>query len=316
MAPSQVATHSQHFQPGYLALLERMVLQERVRQSYELLAACMLCPRRCRVNRLEDQRGACHTGLYPIVASYGPHFGEEAPLVGSGGSGTIFFSGCNLNCSYCQNYEISQFVEGEETTPQAIASMMLELQVRGCHNINLVSPTHVVPQVLAAVALAAQSGLRLPIVYNTGGYDAPRAMRLLDGVVDIYMPDAKYASSEIAQRLSGIKQYAAVNRAMIREAYRQVGSLRINRQGVAERGLLVRHLVLPNSLAGSEEVMAFLAREISIHTYVNVMDQYRPCYRASSDALLARRLTREEYRAAVAAARAVGLYRLDGYWQP
>ena len=312
---SAVADQGHRFLPSYLPLLESGTLTARVRRSFELLAACELCPRCCGANRLDDERGACQTGLLPIVASYGPHFGEEEPLVGSGGSGTIFFGGCNLNCTYCQNYDISQLAEGEETKPHELAGMMLELQARGCHNVNLVSPTHVVPQALAAVALAAQSGLRLPIVYNTGGYDAPRTMRLLDGVVDIYMPDAKYAKSDVAGRLSGIRRYAAVNRAMIREAHRQVGALRLGEAGVAERGLLVRHLVLPNGLAGSEDVLAFLAREVSIHTYVNVMDQYRPCYRASRDALLARRPTREEYRHALDAALAVGLYRLDGYHQ-
>jgi len=304
------------FRPAYGRLLDRGMLPERVRRAYGLLAACVLCPRRCHANRLADERGACGVGALPLIASCGPHFGEEAPLVGSGGSGAIFFSGCNLGCLFCQNHEISQGGDGEEVTPQDLASIMLDLQAQDCHNINLVSPTHVAPQVLAAVAIAAQAGLRLPIVYNSGGYDAPGTMGLLDGVIDIYMPDAKYARSEVGRRLSGVELYAPVNRSMIREAHRQVGDLSLDRRGVALRGLLVRHLVLPAGLAGTREVVQFIAGEVSVHTYINIMAQYRPCFRAAEEPLLLRRVTGREYQDAIEAARGAGLYRLDGLWRP
>ncbi|NPV08909.1 MAG: radical SAM protein [Anaerolineae bacterium] len=301
--------------PGYVRLLRSGELTRRVRLAHERLKACRLCPRACGSDRLAGELGACRTGALPLVSSYGPHFGEEAPLVGHGGSGTIFFAGCNLSCIYCQNYPLSHGLEGDETEIEELAAMMLRLQQFGCHNVNLVSPSHVVPQILAAIALAAQTGLRLPIVYNTGGYDLPETLRLLDGVVDIYMPDAKYADSNVGRSLSGVRRYPAVNRAMIREANRQVGPLTADKRGVATRGLLVRHLVLPHGLSGTEQVMQFLGDEVSRHTYVNVMQQYRPCYRAAENPLLARRITSGEYRQALEAARAAGLYRLDGLWQ-
>jgi putative pyruvate formate lyase activating enzyme len=301
-------------EPGYLRLLRSGELVRRVHAAYERLKACRLCPWACGVNRLAGKRGTCRTGALPLVSSYGPHYGEEVPLVGYGGSGTIFFAGCNLRCIYCQNYQISHGLQGDETEEQDLARMMLELQDQGCHNINLVSPSHVVPQVLAAVALAAESGLRLPIVYNTGGYDLPETLRLLDGVVDIYMPDAKYAASAVGRALSGVRNYPAVNRAMIREAYRQVGNLAADARGVATRGLLVRHLVLPNGLSGTQAVMRFLSEEVSRHTYVNIMAQYRPCYHADENPLLARRITKDEYQQALDDAQAAGLYRLDGFW--
>lgn len=301
-------------EPAYMKLLRSGELVRRVRAAYARLAPCRLCPRFCGADRLAGERGACRVGALPLVSSYGPHFGEEAPLVGYGGSGTIFFAGCNLRCMYCQNYSLSHQLQGDETDVRDLAAMMLRLQQLGCHNVNLVSPSHVVPQILGAVALAAESGLRLPIVYNTGGYDLPETLRLLDGVVDIYMPDAKYSSSATGWALSGARYYPAVNRAMIREAYRQVGNLSADGQGIALRGLLVRHLVLPNGLSGTAAVMRFLGEEVSRHTYVNVMAQYHPCYRASENPLLARRITAAEYQQALDAARSAGLYRLDGIW--
>jgi len=246
-----------------------------------------------------------------VVSSYNPHFGEEDPLVGRGGSGTIFFAWCNLKCQYCQNYDISQLGHGREVEPEALASMMLWLQEHGCHNINFVSPTHVVPQILAGLLLAAQAGLRLPLVYNTGGYDSLNTLTLLDGVVDIYMPDMKYADAEIAERYSKVKNYPAVNQAAVREMHRQVGDLVIDEDGVAQRGLLVRHLVLPGGLAGTAEIVRFLAEEISLNTYLNVMAQYRPCYRADRFPELNRSLTAEEYAEAVSLALQAGLTRLD-----
>jgi putative pyruvate formate lyase activating enzyme len=296
---------------SYLRLQRRGELHQRVEQALALLADCHLCPRDCGVDRLAGKVGTCRTGRQAIVASFHAHFGEEAPLVGSHGSGTIFFSWCNLRCLFCQNYEISQLGEGEAVTPDTLAMMMLVLQKRGCHNINLVSPSHVVPQILEALELAVEYGLTIPLVYNTGGYDALATLALLDGIVDIYMPDMKYADAAIAQELSGIKDYPAHNRAAVKEMYRQVGDLTMDENGVATRGLLVRHLVLPEGLAGTADVVRFLATEVSPRTYLNIMDQYRPCHKAHTRPPLDRPLTRQEYRQAVDLALAAGLTRLD-----
>ncbi|MCL6432568.1 MAG: radical SAM protein [Anaerolineae bacterium] len=299
------------FEPSYLRLLRSGELSRRVRAAYERLAACDLCPRACGVNRREGAGGTCRTGERARVASYHPHFGEEAPLVGSSGSGTIFFSWCNLKCVYCQNYEISQLGEGEDVEPEELAAMMLHLQALGCHNINLVSPTHVVPQILAGLLIAAQAGLHLPLVYNTGGYDALPTLALLDGVVDIYMPDVKYADEETARRLSHAPDYPRVNRTAVAEMHRQVGDLQLDERGTAVRGLLVRHLVLPHALAGTKDTLRWLAQEVSPNTYLNIMDQYRPCYRAREYPELARPVTRSEYLEALNVARELGLRRLD-----
>jgi putative pyruvate formate lyase activating enzyme len=296
---------------SYLRLQRRGELHQRVEQALAMLADCHLCPRDCGVDRLAGKVGTCRTGRQAIVASFHAHFGEEAPLVGSHGSGTIFFSWCNLRCLFCQNYEISQLGEGEAVTPDTLAMMMLVLQKRGCHNINLVSPSHVVPQILEALELAVEYGLTIPLVYNTGGYDALATLALLDGIVDIYMPDMKYADAAIAQELSGIKDYPAHNRAAVKEMYRQVGDLTMDENGVATRGLLVRHLVLPEGLAGTADVVRFLATEISPRTYLNIMDQYRPCHKAHTRPPLDRPLTRQEYQQAVDLALAAGLTRLD-----
>jgi putative pyruvate formate lyase activating enzyme len=246
-----------------------------------------------------------------MVSSYGPHFGEEAPLVGTSGSGTIFFTYCNLHCIFCQNYTISQLGEGSPVNSQQLAGMMLSLQAKGCHNINLVSPTHAVPYILEALELAAASGLYLPIVYNTGGYDALETLKLLDGIIDIYMPDMKYSDGKTAEELSGIKNYPEINRAAVREMHRQVGDLRLDKQGVAQRGLLVRHLVLPHGLAGTKEIVKFLAGEISTNTYLNVMAQYHPCHKASTIPKLTQPLPRHEFNEAVEMAHEQGLHRLD-----
>jgi putative pyruvate formate lyase activating enzyme len=299
------------FEAAYLRLHRTGELKRRVADAYARLEACDLCPRRCGVNRRLGAEGAgCRTGERAWVSSYGPHFGEEDPLVGSGGSGTIFFAWCNLRCQYCQNYEISQMGAGRQVEPEDLAAMMLSLQSQGCHNINFVSPSHVVPQILAALLLAAASGLRLPLVYNSGGYDAPETLALLDGVIDIYMPDMKYADAEVARRYSKISHYPAANRAAVQEMHRQVGDLTVDDRGVAQRGLLVRHLVLPEGLAGTPEVVRFLCDEVSPHTYLNVMAQYRPCYRARELPPLDRPLSSQEYAEAVHIAREAGL-RLD-----
>jgi putative pyruvate formate lyase activating enzyme len=246
-----------------------------------------------------------------MVSSYGPHFGEEAPLVGGHGSGTIFFAYCNLKCVFCQNYTISQLGEGTEVTSDELAGMMLSLQTQGCHNINLVSPTHVVPHILAALEIAVRKGLSVPLVYNTGGYDSLETLRLLDGIVDIYMPDMKYSDARIAEQLSGIKDYPRANQAAIKEMHRQVGDLQMDERGVAQRGLLVRHLVLPNRLAGTEEVVRFLAQEVSRDTYLNIMAQYHPCHKAFDLPRLSRRITDKEFSEAVDLAHRYGLNRLD-----
>jgi putative pyruvate formate lyase activating enzyme len=293
--------------PPYLALHESGELAERARRSQALLRRCVTCPRNCRVDRTAGELGVCRVGAAAQVASYGPHFGEEAPLVGRGGSGTIFFAGCNLGCIFCQNFDISQPARhhGEwEVEPEQIAEMMLSLQAGGCENINLVSPSHVVPQILAAIALAAAGGLRLPLVYNSGGYDAVHTLRLLEGVMDIYMPDMKYSDDRVGEPLSGVGDYVARNRAAVLEMHRQVGDLELDEKGVARRGLLVRHLVLPDGLAGTAEVASFLADEVSRDTYINVMDQYR--------AAILRPPTPAEYREAVDQVLAAGLRRLDG----
>jgi putative pyruvate formate lyase activating enzyme len=295
---------------AYLSRLKTGELEKRASLAWEQLNACNGCGWQCGVNRRGGQLGKCKTGELARVSSYGPHLGEERPLSGWRGSGTIFFTRCNLSCQFCQNYDISQTDNGTEINAKELAMIMLELQAFGCHNINLVSPSHVVAHILAAVALAAQGGLHLPIVYNSGGYDSLPSLHLLDGVIDIYMPDMKYADERIALRYSKIPDYPQVNRAAVREMYRQVGDLKIEK-GLASRGLLVRHLVLPNQLAGTRQVVSFLADEISPNTYLNLMDQYHPAYQTSHFPELDRRPTREEYQEAVRLAHQAGLNRLD-----
>jgi len=301
----------QGFEPAYLEHFRSGELKRRVAEAYARLVSCDICARTCGVNRLISADGAgCNTGKRAIVSSYGPHFGEEDPLVGSGGSGTIFFSWCNLKCQFCQNYEISQAGEGYEVEPEDLSRMMLSLETQGCHNINFVSPSHVVPQFLAGLLVAVQAGLQLPLVYNSGGYDSLETLALLDGIVDIYMPDMKYADPDVGRRYSKIDDYPAVNQAAVKEMHRQVGDLTMNSRGVGQRGLLVRHLVLPDSLAGTAEITGFLRDEISPKTYINVMAQYRPCYRASELPPLNRPITDREYCDAVHLAEQAGL-RLD-----
>ena len=300
------------FEPAYLRLFRSGELAERARSGRQRLESCDLCARYCRVDRRQLIRGAvCRTGERAIVYSAFPHYGEERCLRGFRGSGTIFFSWCNLRCVYCQNWEIAWEGEGRETSDAELAQMMLRLQAQGCHNINFVTPSHAVAQILAAVNIAAEKGLSLPLVYNTSGYDSPEALALLDGVVDIYMPDMKYGDDKSARKLSHIRDYVRVNQAAVREMHRQVGDLRISAEGVAERGLLVRHLVLPDGLSGAEAVLKFLAEGISTDTYLNLMGQYRPCYRADEHPGLDRPLSRAELSEALASAARYGLRRLD-----
>ena len=298
------------FEPAYLVLLRSGELKRRVEAAYDRLHGCDFCGRECRVDRYE-QLGSCQTGVRALVSSYGPHHGEETPLRGYRGSGTIFFAWCNLSCQFCQNYDISQLGHGEEVEPEDIASTMLALQSRGCHNVNLVSPTHVVAPILAALLVAAEAGLRLPLVWNTGGYDSLAALALLDGVVDIYMPDIKYADEGAGHRYSQVRDYPAVSQTAVKEMHRQVGDLTLDKNGIALRGLLVRHLVLPGGLAGTDKVARFLAEEVSRDTYINVMDQYRPCYNAAGLEPLDRCITDAEYSQAMRQAREAGLHRFD-----
>ncbi len=299
--------------PGYLKLLESGELQQRAIRAYAHLSICDVCALKCPVDRLAGKMGACHLGSRAKVSSFSPHLGEENPLRGWNGSGTIFFTRCNLRCQYCQNYDISQSDDGEEAEPDDIAYMMMQLQARGCHNINLVSPSHIVPQILAAILIAAKEGLHLPLVYNTGGYDSLPMLQLLDGVIDIYMPDMKYGDANIGHKYSKVPDYPARNQTAVREMHRQVGDLKIDQRGLAYRGLLVRHLILPNQLAGTSAVVEFLATKISKHSYLNLMDQYRPAYKAHQYPELDRPITNNEYQEAIALARNAGLYRFDRY---
>ena len=309
-SPTGAQNHS--FTPAYRTLLPSGELAQRVKRAYQHLEDCDLCARYCHMNRRQTIKGAvCRTGERAIVNSFGPHHGEENPLRGWRGSGTIFFSWCSLRCVFCQNWEISQKGIGREVEPAQLAEMMLQLQAQGCHNINFVTPSHVVAQIIAAVEIAAHQGLKLPLVYNTGGYDSPEALALLDGIIDIYMPDMKYGDSDTARKYSKVRNYYEINTAAVKEMHRQVGDLVIDKHGIALRGLLVRHLVLPGNLAGSDKVLSFIGEEISKNTYLNLMDQYRPCYRADDYPLLDRPITTTEYEQALDIAQSRGLHRLD-----
>jgi len=299
--------------PSYVSLAESGELASRVEVALEKLADCSLCPRDCRVDRLLDKTAVCKVGRHAWVSSYFAHTGEEDCLRGARGSGTIFFSGCNLRCLFCQNFEISWQVEGEEVTAEKLARMMLALQASGCHNINLVTPEHVVPQILEALLLAANAGLMLPLVYNTGAYDSLDSLRLMDGVVDIYMPDFKFWDPEMARRYLRAPDYPEVARLAIKEMHRQVGSLTFDERGVARRGLLLRHLVMPNDICGTREIMRWVAWELGTDTYVNVMPQYHPAGTVSEGKYpeIDRCLTHEEFCQAIEVARESGLYRLD-----
>jgi putative pyruvate formate lyase activating enzyme len=305
-------TRQQKFTPSYLALWESGELARRAEQLREALACCTLCPRNCGADRTGPTgKGFCRTGREAVVSSFFAHHGEERCLRGWNGSGTIFFSHCNLRCIFCQNYEISHLGEGRPVCARELAEMMLALQRRGCHNINFVTPSHVVPQIVEALEIAIPRGLNIPLVYNTGGYDRVETLRLLEGIIDIYMPDIKFDDPEVARQLAGAPDYPQVVREALREMHRQVGDLVIDEQGLAQRGLLVRHLVMPDDLAGTRPLMRFLAQEISKNTFVNIMPQYRPEGKAFAHPQLARAITMQEYRRAVAIAREEGLWRFD-----
>lgn len=299
------------YQPSYLQLYEEGKLRKRVGEASQLLKECRLCPRNCAVDRLADKKGVCQTGRRAKIASYNAHFGEEAPLVGRFGSGTIFFSFCNLRCSFCQNYEISHLGDGIEMEAKDLAAIMIELQNKGCHNINLVTPTHVVPQILEALLVAIEHGLHIPIVYNSGGYESVETLKLLEDSIDIYMPDFKFWNDTWAERYCNAPDYKEIAVEALKEMYAQVGDLKIDKHGIAQRGLLVRHLVMPHGIAGTKDIMDFIAKEISDNTYVNVMDQYRPCGTAYQDEYLNKRITANEYSMALTWAHNAGLKRLD-----
>lgn len=287
--------------------LSRAEIEDRIEQALLLLEKCRVCPRRCGANRRENSVGVCRSGRKAAISSYGPHFGEEEPLVGKYGSGTIFFSNCNLDCVFCQNYEISHLGDGREVTAGRLGKIMLDLQKEGCHNINLVSPTHFVPQILEALIPAVEGGLSVPLVYNTGGYDPVELLKLLDGVVDIYMPDIKFGDDAAGEKYLGVKEYFTTARKALKEMYRQVGNLAVDANGVAVRGLLIRHLVLPDDLAVSGAVFRFVAEEISKDTYINIMDQYYPAHQAFRYEELSRRITAGEYKKVLSLARDYGL---------
>ncbi|MCJ7632988.1 radical SAM protein, partial [Candidatus Bathyarchaeota archaeon] len=267
---------SRRWMPSYLRLYESGELDARIEQLYRILESCELCPRKCRANRLKGEKGVCRSGKELMVSHIGPHFGEEDPLVGTNGSGTIFLANCNLLCVYCQNYEISHLGYGEVKNESQVSDYMISLQRKGCHNINFVTPTHYAPQLVKATKHAIERGLKLPLVWNCGGYENVKTIELLDGIVDIYMPDMKYGDSEPAKKYSNASDYFPVAKEVVKEMHRQVGDLKLDRRGIAQRGLLIRHLVLPNDLAGSGNVLKFIAEEVSADSYVNVMFQYMP----------------------------------------
>lgn len=298
------------FVPAYLKLGLKEI-EIRARDAVASLRECRVCPRDCKVDRLADHAAACHTGRYARVSSYFPHFGEEDCLRGRKGSGTIFFVFCNLRCVFCQNWDISQMKSGEITAPERLAQMMLELQRMGCHNINFVTPEHVVPQILEALPAAIRGGLRLPIVYNTSAYDSLESLQWMDGIVDIYMPDFKFMTSEHSFRYARARDYGEVAKRVIKEMHRQVGDLQIGPDGLARRGVLLRHLVMPGGVADTQAIAEFVAREISPDTYVNVMQQYHPEHKTQHYPEIDRRLYQDEFAEAISAVRGAGLRRLD-----
>ena len=298
--------------PRYLNIKEEE-FDRRIEKAYKLLSPCEVCPRKCKANRLEGEEGFCRSSEEVIVSSYNAHFGEEPPLVGYFGSGTIFFTNCNLKCVYCQNYPISQLGNGNKVSLSELAKIMLALQKRKCHNINLVTPTHFVPQILKSLKSAIKMGLLIPIVYNTSGYESVKTLKLLDGIVDIYLPDARYADNENARKYSSAPNYFEIMKKALKEMHRQVGDLVTDKIGIARSGLIVRHLVLPEGLSGTKKIMHFIAREISPHTYISLMAQYFPAYQASQFPPLSRRIDKEEYREALQAFKEEGLE--NGWFQ-
>ncbi|MCX5706363.1 MAG: radical SAM protein [Candidatus Omnitrophica bacterium] len=284
--------------PAYLEACQNGYLDKIIAQLSKMLESCVICPRKCKINRLAQKKGFCKTGLKAKVYSFMPHHGEEPPISGEKGSGTIFFSNCNMGCVYCQNYEFSQLGEGREVDTHELAKIMLELQVMGCHNINLVTPTHVLPQILKALKIAIEQGLNIPLVYNTSGYELPQIIKLLDGIIDIYLTDMRYADENMSIKYSLAPGYPQYNQEAVKEMHRQVGLAKINAQGIIESGLIIRHLVLPNNISGTEKIMRFIKNELSEDTYVSLMSQYLPYYKAAESQGVERRLNEVEYEEA------------------
>ena len=295
---------------NYLKTYQQKKLEAKIKQLNSILSSCTLCPRKCKVNRNKDERGFCGAGKDLYVSSIFPHFGEESCLVGSFGSGTIFFTYCNLKCIFCQNDELSHQGLGSVITKESLAKNMLHLQRSGCHNINLVTPTHFAPQILEGLLLAIQLGLNIPLVYNCGGYESEEVIDILDGIVDIYMPDVKFSSSDVSSQMCQAPDYFINLKQILKKMHKQVGDLKIE-EGIAKKGLLLRHLVLPEGLAGTSQIMEFIAREISVNSYINIMDQYRPCGQAYQFPRISRKITPQEYTEAIRIARSFGLSRFD-----
>ena len=301
----------------YVELYERSILKRRREELNKLLEKCHLCPRKCLVNRLQDEKGFCGAGKKVAVSSYNLHFGEEPPISGYRGSGTIFFTHCNLRCCFCQNYPISQLGNGQEVEISELATMMVKLQKLGAHNINFVTPTHFVPQIVEALELGVREGLKIPLVYNSGGYESMETLELLDGIVDIYMPDAKYSDPESARTYSRAADYFEVNKKALLEMHRQVGDLKMDREGIAKRGLLIRHLVMPEDIVGSRSILEFVAKDISKDTYMSIMAQYHPAHLAFEFPELSRRISKKEYDAVLKMADELGLERgwRQNFWE-
>jgi putative pyruvate formate lyase activating enzyme len=299
------------FEPAYIETQAKGLFAEKINAANSKLNPCELCPRKCGVDRLSAETGICKTGKRAVVSSFNAHFGEEEPLVGTNGSGTIFFTHCNLLCNFCQNYDISHLGHGREVSNDQLADIMLQLQHQGCHNINFVTPSHVVPQILSAIEMATKKGLSVPLVYNTGGYDRAQTLKILDGVFDIYMPDFKFWDPKIAKATCNAEDYPETARQALMEMHRQVGDLVIDKSGIAQRGILLRHLVLPDGLAGTRQIMRFVASKISLNTYVNIMPQYRPCGTADEIKALSAYLSGRDYTSALTAAKEEGIERLD-----
>lgn len=297
------------FTPSYLDLFRQGKLENKSKLLWDMMLKCSLCPRKCGINRLKDETGVCNASSELKIASCFPHFGEEPPLVGSFGSGTIFLSHCNMRCLFCQNYDISHLGEGYIVSIKNLATYMIDLQKKGCHNINFVTPTQYSPQIVSAIFEAAKLGLEIPIVWNCGGYESIEVIKILDGVVDIYMPDIKYSAQKSGERYSKTPDYFYVVKEVVKEMHRQVGDLAIDKHGIAQRGLLVRHLVMPNNEAGTEEIVRFVANNISKNTYINIMNQYRPVYKAGNFTEINRGITMEEYMNAIELARKYGLHK-------
>ncbi len=298
------------FQPAYIEAYKRGDLERKIEQAFNALHSCTLCPRQCKVDRSSRQRGICKTGIQAKVASYQPHFGEEKVLVGSGGSGTIFFSNCNLMCNFCQNFDISHSGQGEEVTDTQLANMMIWLQNYGCHNINLVTPSHIVPQILSALKISIENGLSIPLVYNTSSYDSVFTIKLLDGIIDIYMPDFKFMDPIQSELNMNASDYPEIAKRAILEMYRQVGDLVVDSKGIAQRGLIVRHLLMPGNTNGAKEIFEFISNSVSRNTFTNILKQYQPLGTASQIPQINKRITDIEFNQSLELARLSGLHRI------